>query len=191
MDIIKTTPLLFTVENFLDIKECEEILNFNWNWEKSRGYDHATHSDLLTESRTSSTAQINYKDINLPERLRYLNKDISELLKIEQNRIEKPQLQKYEPMERYTPHWDYFFSGPNTDNNRTGTIIIYLNDNFKGGTTSFPKMHHVVRPQQGMLVYFEYTYTKEINDLTMHGGDVVIFGTKYIINTWIRLNKWP
>lgn len=187
---INTNPLIFTLDNYLTIEQCNEILRYNWKWENSTGYDHKTHSSKPTSSRTSSTAHVNYKELDTPQTIKDLNTNLSQILNIEKNRLEKPQLQKYDSLQHYAAHWDYFFTGPHLNNNRTGTVIIYLNDNFIGGTTSFPNLNQAVRPKQGMLLYFEYTYDDETNILTMHSGDPVIQGTKYIINVWIRKNKW-
>lgn len=189
-NILNTNPTLFTIDNYLSTGQCNNILNYNWKWSDSTGYDHKTHSSKPTSIRTSSTAYVNYNQENFPLDIKNLNKNIAQTLKIDPSRCERPQLTKYAELQYYGPHWDYFFYGPNTDNNRVATVIIYLNDNFSGGSTSFPNLNLAVRPQQGRLLYFDYNYNEEINRLTMHSGDIVFLGTKYIISVWIRKSSW-
>jgi prolyl 4-hydroxylase len=190
-EILNNKPLLLTIDNFLKASECEEIINYSWPWKRSGGYDHSTHASKETPERTSSTVFINSKDPTIPKVLKNINSKISEFFKIDYSKLEPPQLQRYEPGQLYIPHWDYFFHGPHINNNRVCTTIIYLNDNFTGGTTTFPKLNKVIQPKQGKILYFEYDYIQEQNVLTMHSGDKVLNGSKYIVTTWIRKTKWP
>lgn len=190
-NILNTNPILFTVENYLSANQCNDIINYDWKWIDSTGYDHKTDSSKPTSIIDSFTAHVNYKQENLPLVIKDLNKNIGKFLKIDPSRCERPQLTKYNQMQYYGPHWDYFFYGPNTSNNRVATVIIYLNDDFIGGSTSFPNLNLSIRPQQGKLLYFDYNYNEQINGLTMHSADVVMTGTKYIISVWIRQNPWP
>lgn len=191
LEILHNKPLILTVDNFLCSNTCSTFLEHNWNWKRSGGYDHATQSSKETPERTSSTTFISLKDPKLPQTIKELNKKVSEFFKIEYSRLESPQLQRYESGQEYVPHWDYFFNGAHTNNNRVSTVIIYLNEDFTGGTTSFLKLNKSVKPKQGRALYFEYDYTSSLNSLTMHSGDTVIEGTKYIITIWIRKSNWP
>jgi prolyl 4-hydroxylase len=122
---------------------------------------------------------------------RYSNKNLSV------GNFEKIQMQLYEQGQEYQRHYDFFVhedehvkeyktSESIMENNRIATAIIYLSDDFSGGDTWFPKLNIFIRPQLGKLLYFEYNYTPEINDLTEHAGCPVIEGEKYIATSWIR-----
>ena len=73
----------------------------------------------------------------------------------------------------YTPHSD-------TGVNRTDryfTILCYLNDDFEGGETGFPKLNHRVKPCCGKAVVFPATY--------LHSAEPILSGEKYILVSWL------
>ena len=103
------------------------------------------------------------------------------------------QLTQYKIGELYVPHHDYFnVNGYNNTvvNDRVATVIVYLNDGFFGGHTEFTQLNISVKPKRGMALYFKYNYTAEINAQTIHSGNYVNFGTKYITQAFIRGNTW-
>jgi prolyl 4-hydroxylase len=70
-----------------------------------------------------------------------------------------------------------------TPRDRVATAIIYCNDNYLGGNTSFPELNISVVPKKGQMLYYEYNYKKTpltVNMKTMHSGDTVSKGEKII-----------
>lgn len=138
----------------------------------------------------------------------YSNRDplISEYLEIVSkltnapiSHIEPPQLVKYSPGGLYVEHYDfieekYKTTDPDSWNQfiskggqRVLSVILYLNDNFEGGTTNFPLSGIDIKPKQGKLVIWKNV--DESNNLdysTKHSSTPIIKGTKYILVTWIR-----
>jgi prolyl 4-hydroxylase len=66
------------------------------------------------------------------------------------------------------------------------TLIIYLNDDFSGGETTFDFLNIKVKPEKGSALFFNYDYNTNIKTKSKHGGLPVLEGTKYIITCWIR-----
>lgn len=71
---------------------------------------------------------------------------------------------------------------PHVDSNklkpyRAFTVILYLNDDFDGGETSFPTINHSVKPSTGRVLIFP--------SHMLHGGEAVTRGEKHIIVAWI------
>ena len=81
-------------------------------------------------------------------------------------------------------HHDFFRD--EDKNPRIATAITYLNEDFEGGETSFPLLNITIKPEKGSVLYFEYN--NEYKDMTLHSGDKVKSGTKYIATSWIREN---
>jgi hypothetical protein len=52
-------------------------------------------------------------------------------------------------------------------------FMIYLNDDFEGGETTFPEF--LIRPEQGMALIFNHD--------VYHSGREVTRGTKYVLRT--------
>jgi prolyl 4-hydroxylase len=127
----------------------------------------------------------------MPKELEFISTKLSQVFDISSLRLEPPQLTRYEPDQFYKDHWDYFFDENLQGNNRVITAIVYLNDDFTGGNTTFPLLNISIAPKVGRLLYFMYDYDSDINQLTKHSGDTVTSGVKQIVTIWIRKTKWP
>ena len=71
---------------------------------------------------------------------------------------------------------------------RVVTMIIYLNDDFTGGTTEFPNLKQEYFPKKGNALLF-YSLQKngdKCHPLSLHAGTPVKTGHKYIANVWLR-----
>lgn len=101
--------------------------------------------------------------------------------------FEKTQIQRYYAGQYVASHMDYFNCGQYvTNNDKMATLIIYLNDDFSGGETSFDFLNIKVKPEKGSALFFNYHYDNNIKTKSKHGGLPVLEGTKYIITCWIR-----
>jgi len=80
---------------------------------------------------------------------------------------------RYLPGNFYTPHSD---TGLHRSD-RYFTVVCYLNENFSGGATSFPKLNCRVEPRSGKAVIFPSTY--------LHCAEPVKSGEKYVLVSWL------
>ncbi len=109
------------------------------------------------------------------------------------NNFEDIQIVRYQQNGKYDPHYDGTeCSGddesPCLKNQRIATLLIYLNDDFEGGATRFPNLGTSVKPQKGNAVFFWVSdpTTGLVYKKTLHGGDPVVEGEKWIATQWIR-----
>lgn len=79
---------------------------------------------------------------------------------------------RYDSGQRFKRHKDGAFVRGIGDTS-IYTFIIYLNDNFEGGTTDFD--HVSVKPKKGSALVFLHP--------TLHSGEPVLSGTKYAIRS--------
>ena len=79
---------------------------------------------------------------------------------------------KYQPGEQFKKHRDQSFIRNEIEASYF-TFMIYLNDNYDGGETTFN--HLTIHPKQGMGLIFQH-------DLE-HEGAPVIKGIKYVLRT--------
>jgi prolyl 4-hydroxylase len=63
---------------------------------------------------------------------------------------------------------------------RVGTGIFYLNDDFDGGETCFPKHNVNVIPKKGSFLYFQQGYDESTNWSTIHESKLITQGCKWI-----------
>jgi predicted 2-oxoglutarate/Fe(II)-dependent dioxygenase YbiX len=84
------------------------------------------------------------------------------------------QLIRYKPGGFYSAHKDN--PGGERNNHREVTVVVYLNDDFTGGATSFTKLDYAFTPRTGYVLLFPSMYK--------HKGEAVVEGMKYIIAAW-------
>ena len=91
---------------------------------------------------------------------------------------------RYQPGQQYRPHHDG--RGPG-DAARIMTALIWLNEQFDGGETDFPKLNIRVRGGVGdMLVFRNVHDDGSQDDRLLHAGLPVTSGVKWMASRWIR-----
>jgi prolyl 4-hydroxylase len=110
------------------------------------------------------------------------------------DQAEDIQVVKYEPNGYYNEHHDSCCDDLDEckeflkDGNRILTMVIYLNDDFEGGATRFPKLDKNFKPKKysGILFYPMNKNGDKCHENSLHAGMPVTKGEKYIANVWIR-----
>lgn len=126
---------------------------------------------------------------------------IAELTGIPQENGEGLQVLHYQPGQHYIPHWDYFptesassadIVRPEKGGQRIATFLIYLNTVPMGGETEFPNAGIKVAAVQGNACFFSYCNADgQLDPLTLHSGNAVIEGDKWIAVKWLREGRVP
>ncbi len=119
---------------------------------------------------------------------------VSELLECPIENQEPPHVVRYEVGGEYKLHHDFFHLGEDYTEEmmkyggqREATFLIYLNDNFEGGETDFPKFKLTIKPKTGnAIIWNNVTEDKKLDKKSIHAGLPVINGSKYILVIWIR-----
>jgi len=128
----------------------------------------------------------------------YIKTKIADYLDIPKENMERIQLVRYPVGGEYKPHYDGFHKNTNyydpeidKGGQRKLTALIYLNEDFKGGETAFPKLGITVTPQKNKLIAWgNLKKTGELDHDSLHAGLPVTEGVKYIAVVWIRENKF-
>lgn len=108
------------------------------------------------------------------------------------------QVLHYLPGAEYRPHFDYFPTNQTgsathlkSGGQRTATLVMYLNDVENGGETFFSEANLSVTPKKGSAVYFAYFNSLgQTDSATLHAGNPVLAGEKWIATKWVRQNKY-
>lgn len=91
---------------------------------------------------------------------------------------------RYTPGQEYRPHLDTL---ERTANQRIRTAIVYLNQGYGGGETTFPRLGLTVEPGGGDLLVFDTLRSDGTPDpRALHAGRPVTRGAKWIATRWIR-----
>lgn len=108
------------------------------------------------------------------------------------------QVVKYEPGGFFIPHQDQCESHENwcvdTTHDRGPrwtNFLLYLNNDFEGGETTFPELGITVKPKPGDGLLFNMLNKEGTmsHPLALHGGKSVTKGEKWIANVWTRKSK--
>jgi prolyl 4-hydroxylase len=178
------------IPNFLTPEECNKIIELsNGKLFPSRVYSQ--NEDLL--SNNSRESQQCWLTDDNP-----IIKDISERVKQYTNtRGQQEQLQvvNYPVGGFFSPHYDacegdesYCSRMNGDDGPRLLTVLFYLNDNFEGGETIFPRINKSVKPEKGKAVIFRNVDDNGvIIKQALHGGEPIKSGEKWIANKWVRI----
>ena len=94
------------------------------------------------------------------------------------------QVLRYRPGQQYRPHLD---AVPGLTNQRSLTLLVYLNDDYSGGETHFTRLPLTHRGRKGDGLLFANTLPDDRPDpMSEHAGLPVQSGTKLIASRWIR-----
>ena len=122
-------------------------------------------------------------------------KRVCDITNIPFENAEKMQVVKYEPNGFYIDHFDASCDDrkecvefEKNGGQRILTMIIYLNDDFTGGTTRFKNLQTEFQPvkNNGLLFYSLQKDGDKCHPLSLHSGMPVKTGEKYIANIWLR-----
>tara|TARA_B110000091_G_C13694110_1_gene423401 strand:- start:176 stop:670 length:495 start_codon:yes stop_codon:yes gene_type:complete len=112
---------------------------------------------------------------------------------------EKVQVVKYDPNGYYKPHYDASCDDrkecvefEKNGGQRVLTMIIYLNDDYEGGHTHFPRLDakYKLASCDALLFYSLEQNGNKCHPLSLHAGTPVISGNKYIANIWLRESNY-
>lgn len=184
-----------TIENVFTLDEMEDLINI---------YKHKLAPTVIFSNKNSSTTTV---DTQVRDALGYFIPDFnpvvdrfkqitSAITGLPISHQEKPNFIKYKSGGFYKPHYDGFEETAELGaqkikqfGQRMFSSILYLNDDFDGGETVFPKIDKTIKPSPGKM----YIWRNAFDDLkldknSLHAGNPIEAGVKYIIVIWTRSN---
>lgn len=183
-------PRIVLLGNLLSDAECDQlIVDARPAMARSRTVVTQTSSEEINPDRTSRG--MFYTRGQTPV-VAQLEARIARLLCWPVENGEGLQVLHYLPGAEYKPHHDYFSpQEPGSSallqrgGQRVGTLVIYLNNVASGGCTFFPESQLRIQPRKGHALFFSYP-SPHASTLTLHGGDPVVAGEKWIATKWLR-----
>lgn len=174
MQLNKHTDNIYTIDNFWTTQECENFISKS----EAIGYEPATVTTgkgqiIVKDVRNNN--RIIYKDLSLAETIwqtlkEFAPKQFGNSFAMGLNELFR--FYKYEAGQQFKKHRDQSFIR-NENEASYFTFMIYLNDNYLGGATTFD--HLSIQPKQGTALLFQH-------DLE-HEGSSVTRGIKYVLRT--------
>jgi prolyl 4-hydroxylase len=174
MKLTKLTDTIFTVEDFLTRQECLDMIV------KSEGVGYelakvntASGTKVRTDIRNNSRAFYNSEELaqELWAKIQpFVLTPLANSTAIGLNELFR--FYRYQRGHQFKGHFDQSYMR-NEREASYFTFMVYLNDNFQGGDTTFRGLR--VRPKQGMALLF-------LHDL-YHEGSEVTQGVKYVLRS--------
>lgn len=194
VDILFTfrSPRVVLLGNLLGHDECDELIRYaETRMQRSPVVSDVDGKSEVNAYRTSRGAMFQRGESELIGRI---EARLAALTSWPVENGEGLQLLRYESGNEYRPHYDWFdpaMPGPRKHLERGGqrvaTVVMYLSDVEEGGATSFPNIGLQVQPKKGCAVFFANTDTQRRPDpQTLHAGDPVVKGVKFIATKWMR-----
>jgi hypothetical protein len=190
---------IYTIDNFLNDIECKDLLSqsHKMNFEEATVDMKLKRNDK--DDLDSNTTQLR-KDIRNNERIIFENKPLAHQLYQRLQLFNLPiesvnnnlflnslndrfKIYKYSVGQQFKLHRDGIFINTNNNEESRYTILIYLNQNFKGGETQFviENKKIIITPKLGSALIFYHNLK--------HAGLPVIEGNKYALRSDVMYKK--
>jgi hypothetical protein len=165
---------IFTLTGFLSPDECEDYIRLS----EDLGYDDAPINTVFgpqirPDVRNNQRVMLDDPDRadELWRRVReYVPADVGGQRAVGVN--ERFRFYRYEVGQQFNWHFDGAYERPNGERSQL-TFMVYLNDGFEGGETSFSECRVV--PVRGMALLFVHQLR--------HKGEPVRSGRKYVLRS--------
>lgn len=181
-------------DSFLSDEECDAlILSATPKMTRSLTVNNATGESELNDVRTSQGCFFRRGENELVSRI---EERIAKLVNWPLSHGEGIQILCYAPGAEYKPHYDSFdpnFAGSASilrrGGQRVGTVVMYLNNPPKGGSTTFPNLGLEVSPRKGSALFFAY-HAGHDDKYALHAGTPVVEGEKWVATKWLRQREF-
>ena len=181
------TPI-YVFDDFLSSDECDKVIESIQEKLENSKVTRDNGDKYFRTNRTGYFDMHNELHKNIQQR-------ICNLVNVDITQAEWGQIQHYLKGQEFKPHYDYFQSGLDDEymangGQRTYTIMVYLNMVLQGGGTNFVKLNQKFLPKRGQaIVWSNLRNDGSVDERTLHQGQPVEKGEKYIITVWCREKK--
>lgn len=174
MEKIALNEDVFTIEGFFTPEECAAYIRQS----EAIGYEEAmvqVHGKQVMMKNIRDNSRVLFKDEALAELIfekirAFCPQEIDNTKLLGLNELFR--FYKYEPGQKFKKHRDGSYQRNEAEFSQL-TLLIYLNDDFEGGATSFRGFE--LKPKTGTALVFRHA--------VIHQGDELISGIKYVLRT--------
>jgi prolyl 4-hydroxylase len=184
-EALSEAPEVSLVTGLFTAAECAYLIEVATSaLQPSVVVDPHTGRQVPNPIRTSSGAAFPFANEN--PAIHALNRRLAAASGSDVRAGEPLQVLRYAPGEQYHQHSDAL-PGVAPNQQRVMTFLVYLNEDYDGGETSFPELGVKVRGSTGDGLLFRNASPDGVPDpRSVHAGLPVTRGTKYLASRWIR-----
>jgi len=191
--VLAASPQIRAIEGFATADECAWLIELaRRSLRRARIYRRDADGYAEAGTRTNSEADYTFGNADLV--LRLVIERIARATGVSSQLFEVAKLLHYEPGQQFAPHCD--FQEPTTPalarevarrGQRVATVLVYLNDDYDGGETEFPRIGLRHRAATGdALLFANVRPSGDLDYDSLHAGLPPTRGVKWVLSQWIR-----
>jgi hypothetical protein len=154
-------------------------------------YDAVSRQTSVHEMRTNTAASFGYANYDVVQFL--VQARMALTCRYPMQHCETPSILNYQVGQQITPHFDFidaqapdYAAQIREQGQRMITFLLYLNDDYQGGATTFPELGIVHRGTAGEGLYFINAHPDLAPDRRMlHTGSPPTSGEKWVVTQFI------
>ncbi len=190
-------PRILTLARFLSPEACAWIMDKARPSLDSARVKNAHHGGANVEAiRTNTGAGFSLIDTDLV--IQFAHARIAAAIGIPVMHQEPTNVLHYTPGQEYKPHFDFIDPGVahfarelQSVGQRIVTFLIYLNDDYSGGATAFPRLDWSFKGKTGDALAFWNVTDNKPDARTLHAGAPTTDGVKWLFSKWVRDRPLP
>ena len=175
------------IENVLSGEECDKLIEHCVSDNMQNSEVVGENGNLVVDTqRKSKTLWLDDTEHHVA--MKMANKSAL-LTKYSRKYQEKLQVVCYEPGGKFDAHYDNDYNSNVAT--RCATLLVYLNDDYNGGETEFVKMGVTIKPKKGKgILFWSLDEKTQMIDASMHRGNTVENGNKWICTKWTHIHPF-
>ena len=191
-------PRILTISNFLPRRACDWIVaRTRPKLEAARVKNPEQGGSTVERNRSNTGAGFSVLESDLI--LELANARVAAVGKLARGQQEPTNVLHYDPGQEFQPHFDFidpaeahFAEEVARTGQRVLTALIYLNDDFDGGETDFPRLNWRFKGQAGdAIVFWNTAANGALEPNSLHAGLPPTRGEKWIYSKWVRDRALP
>jgi prolyl 4-hydroxylase len=193
--VISHHPLVAVADRFATAAECEWLIELGRPTLRRAQVYHGSATPQAAESRTNS--ETGFTIGNADVFLSLLRDRMASATSVATNRFEVTKLLHYTVGQQFALHSDFLASHTQDlrkeierRGQRAITLLVFLNDDYEGGATEFPRIGLRFRGKQGDALIFRNIDGAGAPDYdSVHAGLPVERGEKWVLSQWMRTKQ--
>ena len=192
-ETLNVEPLIRSFTGFATKEVCNWIIGLSsGRLERARVYDSLEGKESVSNTRTNTTAVFNLMETDLVHLL--IQARMEAACGVPVANMEAAAVLHYAVGEEIDDHYDFVDpKSPNYEQEiaqngqRVITFLVYLNGDYTGGETDFPRLDISHKGESGEGLFFVNALPSGEPDLrTAHAGRALLKGEKWILSQFIR-----
>lgn len=193
-DVLSAEPRIAVSPRFLSPRICDWLIRLGKpHLRRAELIDGVTGQVREDADRTNRSAELTPEHGDMV--LAFVRARIAAMANVAVPALDFSQILHYEVGQQFRQHYDFFdVSVPAyarevaTSGQRALTVLVYLNDDYEGGHTAFPRLNRAFRGNKGdALIFWNLQPDGKPDFRTLHVGTAPTRGEKWLFSQWIRV----